>query len=92
MLIDQLRKDLLNFTGVDLPIHMDTQALRGILIDNVEPSQLAPSLRRFMNKITRPDIPTVLALSRKAHGYALRPRLTFFFSQDPQPNSSRRSL
>ena len=39
MLIDQLRKDLLHFTGVDLPIHMNTQALPGILIDEVDGQQ-----------------------------------------------------
>jgi len=66
MFIDQLRKDLLHFTGVDLPIHMDAQALPGILIDDVEHSQFAPSLRRVMNKIPRPHMPSVLALGRKA--------------------------
>ena len=38
MLIDQLRKDLLHFTGGDLPIHMNTQALPGILIEDIEHS------------------------------------------------------
>ena len=38
MHIDQLRKDLLHFTGVDLPIHMNTQALPAILIEDIEHS------------------------------------------------------
>ena len=73
MFIDQLRKDLLHFTGVDLPIHMDTQALPGMLIDDVEHSQFAPSPRRVMNKIPRPDMPTMLTLGRKSRRYALSP-------------------
>ena len=78
MLIDQLRKDLLHFTGVNLPIHMDTQALPGILIDDIEHSQFAPSLRRVMNKIPRPDMPTMLTLGRKTRRFALSPALGLF--------------
>ena len=53
--IDQLRKDLLHFTGVDQLIRMNTLALPGILIHDIEHSQFASSLRRVMNKIPRPD-------------------------------------
>jgi hypothetical protein len=89
--IDQLRKDLLHFTGVDLPIHMDTQALPGILIDDVEHSQFASSPRCVMNKIPRPHMPTVLALGRKARRYPLSPALGLF-RRHRQHQGSRRSL
>ena len=78
MFIEQLRKDLLHFTGVDLPIHMDTQALPGILIDDIEHSQFAPSPRRVMNKIPRPHMPTMLTLGRKSRRYALSRALGLF--------------
>ena len=57
---------------------MDTQALPGILIDDIEHSQFAPSLRRVMNKIPRPDMPTMLTLGRKTRRYALSPALGLF--------------
>ena len=91
MLIDQLRKDLLHFTGVDLPIHMNTQALPAILIDDVEHSQFAPSLRRVMNKIPRPDMPTILTLGRKSRRYALSPALGLF-RRHRQPKLPPQSL
>ena len=78
MHIDQFQKILLPFTGVYLPIHMDAQALPGILIDDVEHSQFAPSLRRVMNKIPRPHMPTVLTPGRKTRRYPLSPTLGLF--------------
>jgi len=70
--------DQLHFTGVYLPIHMDAQALPGILIADIEHSQFGPSLRPVMNNIPRPDMPTVLALGRKTRKYALSPALRLF--------------
>ena len=81
MFIDHLRKDLLHFTGVDLPIHMNIRHSRDVLISDVEHSQFAPSLRRLMNKIPRPDTLSVLALVRKAGGYALSTALGIFCRQ-----------
>ena len=57
---------------------MNTQALPGILIDDVEHSQFAPSPRRVMNKIPRPDMPTVLTPGRKTRRYPLSPALGLF--------------
>ena len=50
----------------------------GILIDNVEHSKFAPSLRRVMNKIPRPDMPTILTPGGKSRRYALSPALGLF--------------
>ena len=78
MFIDQLLKDLLHFTCVYLPIHMDTQALPGLLIDDVEHLKFAPSLSRVMNKTPRPEMPTILTLGGKSRRYALSPALGLF--------------
>jgi len=57
---------------------MDAQALPGILIDDIEHSQFAPSLRRVMNKLPPPDMPSLLTLGRKTRRYALSPALGLF--------------
>ena len=78
MYIDQFRENLLHFTGVYLPIHMDALALLGIIIDDIEHSQFAPSIRRVMYKIPPPDMPKVLALGRKTRRYVLSHALGLF--------------
>ena len=88
MFIDQLLKDLLHFTCVYLPIHMDTQALPGLLIDDVEHSKFAPSLSRVMNKTPRPDMPTVLTLVGSPVDTPCRLRLGFF-AGTANPSSHR---